>query len=192
MAAHEHEHGAGDACGVAHEAAADPTCAVAHSDAPLAEDGRTVVAVFASPVGRSLLHFARDAGFRTVLLEPEPDRITATDRELAGTVLTDVRTADLDGDTDVVLTDHHRADLGEVLREVLTGKPRWIGLMGSPRHVGPHVEALRSLGVPEADIARVHRPIGLNIGSRTPPEIALSTLAGLIADRNNRPGGFSF
>ena len=38
----------------------------------------------------------------------------------------------------------------------------------------------------------VHRPIGLNIGSKTPAEIAISTLAGLIADRNRRPGGFQF
>jgi xanthine/CO dehydrogenase XdhC/CoxF family maturation factor len=38
----------------------------------------------------------------------------------------------------------------------------------------------------------VHRPIGLNIGSRTPAEIAVATLAGLIADRNHRPGGFDF
>jgi xanthine/CO dehydrogenase XdhC/CoxF family maturation factor len=43
-----------------------------------------------------------------------------------------------------------------------------------------------------AEIARVHRPIGLNIGSRIPPEIAVSTLAGLLADRNGRPGGFDF
>ena len=41
-------------------------------------------------------------------------------------------------------------------------------------------------------MARVHRPIGLNIGSRTPPEIALSALAGLLADRNDRSGGFEF
>jgi len=38
----------------------------------------------------------------------------------------------------------------------------------------------------------VLRPIGLNIGSRSPPEIAVSTLAGLLADRNGRPGGFDF
>ena len=48
------------------------------------------------------------------------------------------------------------------------------------------------LGVPPEEIARVHRPIGLNIGSRIPPEIAVSTLAGLLADRNGRPGGFDF
>jgi xanthine/CO dehydrogenase XdhC/CoxF family maturation factor len=53
-------------------------------------------------------------------------------------------------------------------------------------------KALRELGVGEEGINRVHRPVGLNIGSRTPPEIAVATLAGLIADRNARPGGFAF
>jgi xanthine dehydrogenase accessory factor len=62
--------------------------------------------------------------------------------------------------------------------------------MGSPRHQGPHVAALAALGVPPEDVARVHRPIGLDVGSRTPPEIAVATLAGLLADRNGRPGGF--
>jgi xanthine dehydrogenase accessory factor len=38
----------------------------------------------------------------------------------------------------------------------------------------------------------VHRPVGLNIGSRAPAEIAIATLAGLIADRNGRHGGFAF
>jgi xanthine dehydrogenase accessory factor len=38
----------------------------------------------------------------------------------------------------------------------------------------------------------VHRPIGLNIGSKAPAEIAIATIAGLIAERNGAPGGFSF
>jgi xanthine dehydrogenase accessory factor len=180
-----------------HPEATDPACAVAHGDAPTPGDGRTLVAVFASPVGRSLLHFARDTGFRTVLVEPEPERVSEADRGLAGVVLTGPDAATLDpavvgGDADVVVTDHHRHELGELLRDVLAGTPRWVGVIGSPRHTAPHLAALAELGVPAADIARVHRPIGLNIGSRTPPEIALSTLAGLIADRNGRPGGFDF
>ena len=77
-------------------------------------------------------------------------------------------------------------------RHMLTLPGRWIGVMGSPRHTAPHVDALRRLGVLERVISRVHRPIGLNIGSRTPAEIAIATLAGLIADRNRRPGGFVF
>ena len=57
------------------------------------------------------------------------------------------------------------------------------------RHTAPHLAALRERGVHETDIARVHRPIGLDIGSKSPAEIALSTLAGLLADRNGRSGG---
>ena len=180
----------------------DPACAVAHTDvspdavahgtAAVPADGRTLVAVFSSPVARSLLHLARDTGFRTVLVEPEPERVDDRDRELADTVLAVADAAALSPDADVVVTDHHRPELGAVLRDALAGRPRWIGVMGNARHAGPHVEALAALGVPESDIARVHRPIGLNIGSRTPPEIALSTLAGLLADRNHRPGGFDF
>jgi xanthine/CO dehydrogenase XdhC/CoxF family maturation factor len=67
-----------------------------------------------------------------------------------------------------------------------------VGIVGNPRHEGPHVAALRELGVGDAEIARVHRPVGLNIGSRAPAEIAVAILAGLIADRNDRPGGFDF
>ena len=74
----------------------------------------------------------------------------------------------------------------------LAGETRWIGIMGNPHHEGPHVEALRARNVAADEITRVHRPIGLNVGSRTPAEIAVATLAGLIADRNGRPGGFTF
>jgi xanthine/CO dehydrogenase XdhC/CoxF family maturation factor len=91
-----------------------------------------------------------------------------------------------------VVTDHDRPELGAMLRDALALPARWIGVMGSPRHTAPHVAALQELGTSEADIARVHRPIGLNIGSHTPAEIAVATLAGLLADRNGRPGGFAF
>ena len=89
----------------------------------------------------------------------------------------------------MVLCDHGRDELGDVLAEVLAGPFRWVGVIGSLRHTAPHVDALRTRGLTEESIARVHRPIGLDIGSHTPPEIALSTLAGLVADRNGRTGG---
>jgi xanthine/CO dehydrogenase XdhC/CoxF family maturation factor len=82
--------------------------------------------------------------------------------------------------------------LGTALCSLLRSKVRWIGVMGNPRHPAPHIAALTQLGVAAEDIARVHRPVGLNIGSRTPPEIAIATLAGLVADRNGRSGGFEF
>lgn len=150
---------------------------------------RTLIAVFASPVATHLLHFGRDLGYRCVLVEPDIERARAFGgAELASTVDPSFATTD----ADVVVTDHDRPELGTVLKAALLTRARWIGVMGSPRHVAQHIPALQSLGVPDTDISRIHRPIGLNIGSKAPAEIAVATLAGLIADRNQRPGGFTF
>jgi xanthine dehydrogenase accessory factor len=169
----------------------DESCEVAHGDRPAPDNApRTLVAVFESPVAEYLLRFGLDLGYRTVLVEPDPVKLSGRPRAHGDAVVTSLEAADADGNADVVVTDHDRPELGAVLREALKGDSRWIGVMGSPRHAGPHVAALQGLGVPDDEIARVHRPIGLNIGSRTPAEIAIATLAGLLADRNGRPGGF--
>ena len=63
---------------------------------------------------------------------------------------------------------------------------RWLGLMGSARHAGPHEEGLRERGWSGDDVDRIERPVGLDIGSKTPPEIALSVLAGIVADRQGK------
>ena len=153
---------------------------------------RLLVAVFASPVSEVLLRWGAELGFRTVLVEPDAARVPAgTPADLATGGFAELDGELAGGSADVVVTDHHRDELGELLRDALARPARWIGVMGSPRHEGPHVAALTALGVPAEDIARVHRPIGLDIGSRAPAEIALSTLAGLLADRNGRPGGFA-
>ena len=144
---------------------------------------RVLVAVFASPVSEVLLRWAPELGYAAELVDPDPAR-GAPARSFAEIEV------GLE-DADVVVTDHHREELGEVLRDALAIPTRWIGVMGSPRHEGPHVAALAALGVPPEEVARVHRPIGLDIGSRTPAEIALSALAGLLADRNGRAGGFA-
>ena len=165
---------------------------MAHGDLPVHVAPRTLVAVFAAPVASYLLHFGRDLGFRTVLVEPDGARVTSEISRNADGVASTVDPSFADEHADVVVCDHDRPELGDVLAAALAYPARWIGVMGSPRHVGPHIEALRSRGMDDASIARVHRPIGLNIGSHTPAEIAVSTLAGLIADRNQRPGGFGF
>ncbi|MFI5933044.1 XdhC family protein [Actinoplanes sp. NPDC051494] len=153
---------------------------------------RHLIAVFASPVSEALLRLGLDLGFRCTLVEPDPTSLQGPPRPHGDALVDDLSAAEVSEHTDIVLTDHHRPEIGDILRQALATDARWIGIMGNPHHEGPHVEALRALGVPGDEIARVHRPIGLNIGSRTPAEIAVATLAGLIADRNDRPGGFTF
>ena len=167
-------------------------CDVAHGTAPAPSDSRALVAVFATPVAEYLLRYAADAGYRTVLVEPDADLAAKSKDAVNGAEVISGIGSVPDDQTDVVVTDHHRDELGVMLRDSLATPARWVGIMGSPRHEPPHVQALALLGVAPDEVARVHRPIGLNIGSRTPSEIAISTLAGLIADRNGRPGGFHF
>jgi len=157
-------------------------------DGRVSGEQRVLVAVFATPVASYLLRYGKDLGYTPVLFEPEGAR--ATDVEGGFEAVTTV--PELGPDADVVVTDHNRTELGAVLKAVLDHPARWVGVLGNPRHAGPHVAALKALDVPDPEIARVHRPVGLNIGSRTPPEIAVATLAGLLADRNGRPGGFEF
>ncbi|WP_433376556.1 XdhC family protein [Actinoplanes sp. CA-142083] len=151
---------------------------------------RRLVVVFESPVAEAILRLAVEVGFQSVLVEPDETRLQGTPRPHGDLFVHDLAAAHLDEHTDIVLSDHHRAEIGVVLKEALAAPTRWIGILGKPTIEGPHIQMLRDLDVPEDQIARVHRPIGLDIGSKTPAEIAIATLAGLIADRNKRPGGF--
>ena len=168
----------GRACGVAH----------VHSPQDRADDRRMVVA-YASPLALHLLSWGRELGFTTVLVEPDATRVTAEHRAAADAVSHASGDVEVSARTDVVISDHHREDLGAVMAPLVTAGPRWVGIIGSPRHAGPHEAALAAEGVAQSAIATVHRPIGVDIGSRTPAEIALSILAGLLADRNGRRGG---
>jgi len=156
----------------------DEACAAAHGEVALPADPRRLVLVFASPVASETALLAGRLGWPVVLVDPA-----------GGGDAVSIAQAGLDDGCDVVVCDHERPELGDVLADALAGPARWIGVMGSLRHTAPHLAALRERGVPEDRIARVHRPIGLDIGSRTPPEIAISTVAGLLADRNGRSGG---
>jgi xanthine dehydrogenase accessory factor len=130
--------------------------------------------VFAgTPVGGALSRWAPDVGFRALLVD--------SPRDLPET---------LSGELYVVHTNHDAPDLVEALQAVLPRNPRFIGLVGSRRHTGHHLEALRARGVPEEVIARIQSPVGLDIGARSAEEIALSILAGLVAVRRGGSGGW--
>jgi len=166
----------------------DGACAAAHGEVALPPDRRRLVLVFASPVADEMAVLAGRLGWPVALVDPDPGRLDLSTLSPADKH-SSVGEAGLDAGCDVVVCDHDRPELGAVLAAALAGPTRWIGVMGSLRHTAPHVAALQEWGLDADVIARVHRPIGLDIGSRTPAEIALSTLAGLLADRNGKSGG---
>jgi xanthine dehydrogenase accessory factor len=85
-----------------------------------------------------------------------------------------------------LVTRGHRWDYDCLMRLVRAQPaPRYVGMIGSRRRVRAAFRALLAAGVARADLARVHAPIGLDIGAETPEEIAISIAAELIACRRN-------
>ena len=149
----------------------------------------TLVVFGATPVANALMRWAPDLGFRTVLVETRPERLKDASWPAAVTRLADLPEA-LGSEVYAVHTDHDAEDLVAALETLLPLEPRFIGLVGSRRHTGHHLEALRAKGVAAEVIARIQSPVGLDLGAVTPSEIALSILAGLVAVRRRGSGGW--
>ncbi len=81
-----------------------------------------------------------------------------------------------------VLTHDHKFDVPAILAALRTDVG-YLGAMGSRRTHAERVERLRAEGADDTDLRRLHAPIGLDLGARTPEETAISILAEIIATR---------
>ena len=88
------------------------------------------------------------------------------------------------GDLALVVAAHGRDELHTLRRGLEAGLP-YIGLVASPKRGTGVLAELRGDGVSESDIARIDVPAGIDIGARTPAEIALSILARIVAVRRD-------
>ena len=84
----------------------------------------------------------------------------------------------------VIVTRGHQYD-ELCLKQVITSDAGYIGMIGSRRRVLSVFKKLVAEGYRESDLQRVHAPVGLRIGARTPQEIAISILAEIIDQTNN-------
>ena len=146
--------------------------------------------VSATPVSLELLRLAHGLGYRTSLVESRTERVTPAHRDEADEVRGSIDGMTLDARTDVVHTDHDAPGIADSLAVLLRSPVRFIGVMGSRRHVGPYVDALRGMGFTDEDLARIRSPLGLDLGGKSPQEIALSIAAGLVAARTGRGGAW--
>ncbi|MCG3139753.1 MAG: hypothetical protein HDKAJFGB_00671 [Anaerolineae bacterium] len=88
----------------------------------------------------------------------------------------------------VVLTHDPKFDL-PTLKALATTQPRYIGAMGSRETRRQHMAELRAQGVSDEFLKTVYGPVGLDLGGRSPAEMALAIMAQIIAVRYNRRGG---
>jgi xanthine dehydrogenase accessory factor len=83
----------------------------------------------------------------------------------------------------IIVTRGHNHD-EEALYRLIDRGARYVGLIGSKRKIKLIFDDLEAEGVSPDSLARVYAPLGIDIGSQTVPEIAVSILAELIAHRN--------
>jgi xanthine dehydrogenase accessory factor len=95
-------------------------------------------------------------------------------------------------DTDVLVLLDHDPGFDVALITGLRHGRGFLGVLGSRRTQAARRERLLGAGVTEADLARIHGPVGLDLGARTPAETAVSIVAEVVASRSGRdPGALS-
>lgn len=92
-----------------------------------------------------------------------------------------------DGSFIVIVTRGHHLD-EEALRAALETKAAYVGMIGSPSKVKHIFKSLLQQGYAREMLARVHAPIGLDLGAQTPDEIALSIAAEIVMLRRQASG----
>jgi xanthine dehydrogenase accessory factor len=88
--------------------------------------------------------------------------------------------------TDVVMLAHDPKFEDPAMEVALKSRAGYIGAMGSKSTSADRNERLKARGFTEEQIARIHGPIGLNLGGKTPPEIAISIMAEIVAVRRGK------
>jgi len=137
-----------------------------------------------------LVQFAKALEFAVVIVDDRQDfgnkeRFPQADEVKVGEFASVTKSMDFsEGDCVVVITRGHAHD-EVVLKECLSkaSLPRYIGMIGSREKVIRTFANLKARGISRELLAKVRTPIGLDIGARTPAEIALSIIAEIIAER---------
>ena len=157
---------------------------------PLVRTGRVYV-FGGGHVGRALVPVLASVGFRVTVFENRPafavpEAFPAAEQVILGDYRNIFEHVSLcPEDYVVIMTPGHQADY-EVLEQALRQPTAYVGCIGSRHKVAATRARLLEAGLTEADVERVHSPIGLDIGGETPEEIAVSIAAEMIRVRARR------
>jgi xanthine dehydrogenase accessory factor len=150
--------------------------------------------VGATHIAVSLCRLAKELGFHVSVIDPRPifaseERFAEADALIHAWPDEAFEKLGLDGDCHVVTTTHDpKFDLPALALALRSGAAS-VGALGSRATHDRRKQQLRELGVGDAELARIRTPVGLDIGARTPEEIALSILSEIVATRRGRDGG---
>ncbi len=156
-----------------------------------ADDGRTFIAVHNPPlrmavigavhIAQPLLQMARLSGYDVTLIDPRP--AFATGSRFPGETLVEEYPDDvlpgygLDARTAVVTLSHDPKIDDPAIVEALRADVFYLGCLGSTRTHAKRIRRLEEAGFNADALARIHAPVGLDIGAKSPAEIAIAIMA---------------
>ena len=148
-----------------------------------------LVIVGGGHVGKAVANLAADLDFDVWAVDDreayvDPQRFPRAERRIAGAMDDVLPSLDITPDTYcLIVTRGHNHD-EKALYYLADRGARYVGMIGSRRKIKMILDDLRAEGVPSDVLQRVRAPVGIDIGSQTVAEIAVSIAAELVAHRN--------
>ena len=142
-------------------------------------------------IARHLSQLAHISGYSTIICDPREQQIDKlSDKNISfSSQMPDdlIRNTDINSTTAIVTLTHDPRIDDMALMEALCSPAFYIGALGSQRSASLRRQRLQEMQLNEEQISRLHGPAGLNIGSHTPAEIAISIMAEIIAISHQPP-----
>ena len=150
-----------------------------------------LIVVGAVHIAIHLVTFANSLGFHTVVVDSRsafatPERFPHVDELVTQWPADALTELGIDESTCIVVLTHDEKLDNPALEVAVRSPARYIGALGSKRTHAKRVTALQEEGITNEQIARIHAPIGLDLGGRKPEEIAVSIIAEIVAVRNGK------
>lgn len=149
----------------------------------------TLLIAGAGHVGQALCHLGSWLDFDIAIVDDRADfasadRLPEADKIIIGDIATELRNYPITPLTYVVIVTRGHQHDESALHSVVESDAGYIGLIGSRRKIKLIFDDLLEFGISKENLQRVYAPVGLNINSKTVPEIAVSIASQLIQIRN--------
>jgi xanthine dehydrogenase accessory factor len=149
----------------------------------------TLIIVGGVHIALALTPMARAAGYKTVVIDPRPafadaGRFPMADQVVASWPEEALERIGIGADTAVAILTHDPKLDDPALRAALPSPAFYVGALGSKQTQAKRRQRLLEGGLSEAQIGRLFAPIGLDLGGRSPEEIAVAVMAEVVTARN--------
>jgi xanthine dehydrogenase accessory factor len=139
-------------------------------------------------ISLALTRIGKMVDFRVVVIDDRPEfanaeRFPDADETIAEDMTSIIQRLDIDGFSYIVIVTRGHQNDTQALEWAVSTPAGYVGMIGSKRKIHTIFSYLKTKGITQEQLDRVHSPIGLPIGAETPEEIAVSIIAEIIQVR---------